>query len=65
MYFIYNCNDVVVGNPKGYATYKGALKQAEYGLAHVHIQESYNFKYLYAGLVTSPRKFYSIKHITK
>lgn len=29
MYFIYDCNDKVVGNAKGYATYRGAAQQAE------------------------------------
>ena len=27
MYFIFDCNDEIVGNPKGYKTYKGALTQ--------------------------------------
>lgn len=27
-YFITNCNDQVVGNPKGYRTFKGANQQA-------------------------------------
>ena len=27
-YFIYDCNGVVVGNLKGYPTYRGASKQA-------------------------------------
>ena len=28
MYFIYDCNNNVVGNPKGYRTHKGAAMQA-------------------------------------
>ena len=28
MYFIYDCNGDIVGNPKGYRTFKGANKQA-------------------------------------
>ena len=28
MYFIYDCNNNVVGNPKGYRTHKGAARQA-------------------------------------
>ena len=27
MYFIFDCNGKVVGNPKGYATFKGAYRQ--------------------------------------
>lgn len=26
-YFIYDCNENVVGNPKGYATFRGAASQ--------------------------------------
>jgi hypothetical protein len=26
-YFIFDCNDNVVGNPKGYATFRGAASQ--------------------------------------
>ncbi len=28
MYFIYDCNDNIVGNPKGYRTFRGADQQA-------------------------------------
>lgn len=28
MYFIYDCTGAIVGNPKGYRTFKGANKQA-------------------------------------
>jgi hypothetical protein len=28
MYFIYDCNGVVIGNPKGYRTFRGASRQA-------------------------------------
>lgn len=31
MYFIYDCNDNVVGNPKGYRTYRGAERQQNSG----------------------------------
>ena len=27
MFFIYDCNDAVVGNPKGYKTHRGAQTQ--------------------------------------
>jgi hypothetical protein len=27
MFFIYDCNDAIVGNPKGYATFRGAANQ--------------------------------------
>lgn len=29
MFFIYDCQNHVVGNPKGYATYTGAVREAE------------------------------------
>jgi hypothetical protein len=29
MFFIFDCNDQIVGNPKGYATFKSAYIQAE------------------------------------
>ena len=29
MYFIYDCNGKIVGNPKGYATMRGASRQAK------------------------------------
>jgi len=29
MFLIFNCNNSVVGNPKGYRTMRGALQQAE------------------------------------
>lgn len=35
-YFIYDCNGVVVGNVKGYPTYRGAERQAEQGTAKAH-----------------------------
>lgn len=28
MYFIYDCKGVVIGNPKGYRTWRGANRQA-------------------------------------
>jgi hypothetical protein len=28
MFFIFDCNGSIVGNPKGYATHKGAQQQA-------------------------------------
>ena len=28
MYFIYDCNNSIIGNPKGYRTYRGASQQA-------------------------------------
>jgi hypothetical protein len=28
MFFIYDCNDQVAGNPKGYRTFRGANQQA-------------------------------------
>jgi hypothetical protein len=28
MYYIYDCNDQIVGNPKGYRTFRGANQQA-------------------------------------
>lgn len=28
MYFIYDCTGAIVGNPKGYHTFKGANRQA-------------------------------------
>ena len=29
MYFIRDCNNNIVGNPKGYATFRGAVKQQD------------------------------------
>ena len=32
MYFIYDCNDNVIGNPKGYRTFRGAERQQNFNL---------------------------------
>lgn len=29
MYFIYDCNNSVIGNPKGYRTFRGANNQTD------------------------------------
>jgi len=29
MFFIFDCNDEIVGNPNGYATFRGAMAQAD------------------------------------
>lgn len=44
MYFIYDCNGKVVGNPKGYATFKGAERQQNYpySKAYCSIWEAYD-----------------------
>lgn len=31
MFFIYNCNGDLVGNPAGYATFRGADRQSKIG----------------------------------
>lgn len=43
MYFIYDCNNQIVGNPKGYSTFKGAEQQqnSTYGKAYREIWEAY------------------------
>ena len=33
MYFIYDCNKKVIGNPKGYRTFRGATRQQDYNLS--------------------------------
>lgn len=38
MYFIFDCKGNIVGNPKGYATYKGAARQAEMRTSKAHKQ---------------------------
>jgi len=32
MYFIYDCNDNIIGNTKGYRTYRGAVRQQDFAL---------------------------------
>jgi hypothetical protein len=32
MYFIYDCNDKIIGNSKGYRTFRGAERQQDFNL---------------------------------
>lgn len=47
MYFIYDCNGKVVGNPKGYRTFVGAERQQNYAYspARSAIWKAYDEKY--------------------
>lgn len=47
MYFIYDCNDKIVGNPKGYRTFAGAERQQNYNRspAYAAIWDAFYKKY--------------------
>ena len=60
MYFIYNCNFEVVGNTKGYATHKGASRQAEFGFASNQIYKAFNLRYLNIAPTEQNRMLYKI-----
>lgn len=38
MFFIYDCNDNVIGNPKGYRTMRGAKQQVYSSRTKIHRQ---------------------------
>ena len=46
MYFIYDCNGNIVGNPKGYRTYNGAERQqnSKKSIAYKAIWDAYYLK---------------------
>ena len=46
MFFIYDCNNNVIGNPNGYRTFRGANQQAEsrYAKAYRQIWQAYYAK---------------------
>ena len=46
MYFIYDCNGNIVGNPKGYRTYNGAERQqnSKKSIANKAIWNAYYLK---------------------
>lgn len=60
MYFIYDCNFDIVGNINGYATYKGASRQAEFGFASNQIYKAFNLKYLNIAPTAQNRILYKI-----
>jgi hypothetical protein len=43
-FYIQNCQHAIVGNPKGYRTFRGAMQQAENrkGLIYVQILDAYH-----------------------
>lgn len=36
MFYIRDCNDIIMGNPKGYRTMRGAMHQAESKKSKIH-----------------------------
>ena len=42
MYFIFDCNGAIVGNPKGYKTFEGAERQADSKKVMQTVIETYN-----------------------
>lgn len=66
MYFIYDCNGKVCGNPKGYATCKAADRQANSAKTKAgrHIWEAFNLKSDLddrAGIPAGGRLIYEVK----